>query len=138
MYMICLFFGCPEAGLRLIDLLEQAKLPDVNTLAESQRLPTLREKFADLHDPNFERTSAICSAIFSQRATVRSVTLRCRAITPAETKLRFAISCSTASANRRAVRSTMDSVTATFAGTYPRLTPPGPDNSGVARPASFG
>jgi hypothetical protein len=37
------------AGLRLV---EQSKLPDINTLAESQHLPTLREKFADLHDPH--------------------------------------------------------------------------------------
>ena len=40
------------AGLRLFDLVEQAKLPDIHTLAESQRLPTLREKFEDLFDPN--------------------------------------------------------------------------------------
>lgn len=39
------------AGLRLFDLVEPAQLPDLSTLAEPQRLTTLREKFEDLHDP---------------------------------------------------------------------------------------
>ena len=38
------------AGLRLFDLVEQAGLPDIETIAESQRLPTLREKFEDLYE----------------------------------------------------------------------------------------
>ena len=40
------------AGLRLFDLVEQAKLPNIDTVAQSQRLTTLREKFADLYDAN--------------------------------------------------------------------------------------
>ncbi|NLF68666.1 MAG: hypothetical protein GX575_06365 [Candidatus Anammoximicrobium sp.] len=38
------------AGLRLFDLVEQAKLPDINTIPEAKRLQTLREKFEDLSD----------------------------------------------------------------------------------------
>lgn len=38
------------AGLRLFDLLEAARLPDVNSLPEKDRLPRLREKFEELHD----------------------------------------------------------------------------------------
>ncbi len=38
------------AGLRLFDLVEKAKLPDVDALAEKDRLPRLRQKFEELHD----------------------------------------------------------------------------------------
>jgi hypothetical protein len=38
------------AGLRLFDLVEEAKLPDINTIPEAERLRTLREKFEDLSD----------------------------------------------------------------------------------------
>jgi hypothetical protein len=38
------------AGLHLFDLVEKAKLPDVNALAEEDRLPRLRQKFEELHD----------------------------------------------------------------------------------------
>lgn len=38
------------AGLRLFDRVEQAKLPDINTIPEAERLQTLREKFEDLSD----------------------------------------------------------------------------------------
>ena len=38
------------AGLLLFDLVEKAKLPDVNVLAEKDRLPHLRQKFEELHD----------------------------------------------------------------------------------------
>ncbi len=40
------------AGLRLFDIVAKAKLPDINTIAESNRLTTLRDKFADLYDPS--------------------------------------------------------------------------------------
>ncbi|WP_424314895.1 hypothetical protein [Haloferula sp.] len=38
------------AGLRLFDLVAQAKLPETDSLAESKRLATLRQKFEELHD----------------------------------------------------------------------------------------
>jgi len=38
------------ADLHLFDLVEKAKLPDVNTLAENNRLPRLRQNFEELHD----------------------------------------------------------------------------------------
>ena len=38
------------AGLRLFDLVEHAKLPDVSALPEADRLPHLRQKFEELHD----------------------------------------------------------------------------------------
>ena len=38
------------AGLGLFDLVEKAKLPDVNALDEKDRLPRLRQKFEELHD----------------------------------------------------------------------------------------
>jgi adenine-specific DNA-methyltransferase len=38
------------AGLRLFELVEAARLPDVNALPEADRLPRLRLKFEELHD----------------------------------------------------------------------------------------
>ncbi|HAB16480.1 MAG TPA: hypothetical protein DCE44_08520 [Verrucomicrobiales bacterium] len=38
------------AGLRLFELVEAARLPDVNALPEAERLPRLRQKFEELHD----------------------------------------------------------------------------------------
>ncbi len=38
------------AGLRLFDLVEAARLPDVTALPEADRLPRLRQKFEELHD----------------------------------------------------------------------------------------
>ncbi len=38
------------AGLRLFDLVEQANLPDVNTIPEGDRLPQLRTLFENLYD----------------------------------------------------------------------------------------
>lgn len=38
------------AGLRLFDFIEKAKLLDVASLAEKDRLPRLRQKFEELHD----------------------------------------------------------------------------------------
>jgi adenine-specific DNA-methyltransferase len=38
------------AGLRLFGLVENTKLPDVNSLTEQDRLPRLRQKFEELHD----------------------------------------------------------------------------------------
>ncbi|HAB16476.1 MAG TPA: hypothetical protein DCE44_08500 [Verrucomicrobiales bacterium] len=38
------------AGLRLFELVEAARLPDVNALPETERLPRLRQKFEELHD----------------------------------------------------------------------------------------
>jgi len=40
------------AGIGLFDLVERCTIPDINTVAESQRLTTLRDKFEDLYDPN--------------------------------------------------------------------------------------
>lgn len=37
-------------GIRLFDLVEKAKLPDVNALAKKDRLPRLRQKFEELYD----------------------------------------------------------------------------------------
>jgi hypothetical protein len=39
------------AGLRLFELVEQARLPDVNTLPAAERLPRLRDLFETLSDP---------------------------------------------------------------------------------------
>jgi adenine-specific DNA-methyltransferase len=38
------------AGLRLFELVEQVRLPDVTALPEPDRLPRLRQKFEELHD----------------------------------------------------------------------------------------
>ena len=38
------------AGLRIFDLVAQAGLPDIESIPESERLPTLREKFEDLYE----------------------------------------------------------------------------------------
>ncbi len=40
------------AGVQLFELVERAKLPEVNKISESKFLPTLLEKFEDLYDPN--------------------------------------------------------------------------------------
>ncbi len=40
------------AGLHLFDIVEKAKLPDINLTPESKRLDVLREKFEDLYDGN--------------------------------------------------------------------------------------
>jgi adenine-specific DNA-methyltransferase len=38
------------AGLRLFELVEAARPPDVNALPEADCLPRLRQKFEELHD----------------------------------------------------------------------------------------
>jgi hypothetical protein len=40
------------AGLRVFDLVAQANLPEIGKLAESKKLPALREKFQQLYDNN--------------------------------------------------------------------------------------